>query len=294
MKTQKNLDYELGISKKYGAGIYYGLEDAMKSFPSCSQFFVIERISDGLFIEDTMKLDEYYTTNFQEAILFYNRNIANQMKNYTNSDARVRTVRKSKGHWELIPLNKPMIEREGIKVSDFVKEYNLKYNQIMNIAGEMQRHDHIFKRGKNSQTRYLNQNDMSMILEILKNIDKGNSMPDSVKMIINKKQLNNNLESESLKNEKTNEYKDKTYDAQEIVKSVSSVVLDENQRYYNGLVDCINEIKTQENLKLALSDLKDKYHKLEKQKIKLELELLHVSRMNARQFKNWKKTQGEL
>lgn len=80
----------------------------------------------------------------------------------------------------------------------------------------------------------------------------------------------------------------------EIVKSVSSMILDENQRYYNNLVDCINEMKTQENLRLALSDSKDKYLKAEKQKTELEMELLHVSRMNTKQFKNWKKTREEL
>lgn len=86
---------------------------------------------------------------------------------------------------------------------------------------------------------------------------------------------------------------EKQLNSDEVAQKVSSMMLDENQRYYNILNDKLNELAKQNNLQLALDNWKEKYHELKDEKTKLEVELHHLSLMNYRQFKNWKKKQEE-
>lgn len=88
--------------------------------------------------------------------------------------------------------------------------------------------------------------------------------------------------------------KEEQLNGEEIAKAVSSMMLDESQRYYNILNDKLNELEKQNNLQLALDNWKEKYHELKDEKTKLEIELHRLSLMNYRQFKNWKKKQEEI
>lgn len=102
----ENLDYALNKAIENGAGIFYGLNDALKKAPYCNQYYLIQDENSNKFLEDSLKFNEYYTDGYTDALLFYNRKVGLQMNELCKENTKLRTLRKSDDKWLIVPLIK--------------------------------------------------------------------------------------------------------------------------------------------------------------------------------------------